>query len=193
MMGLLLVAGPARAAEQSAPPTKALGNVNIVLGPSLVQQMFKAGLFVYGSSSVGVAMSGNQSLSVTFPLDGTAKAAPTSLIQIDGETGGMDFYNGPMGSTAGLTALVVRRTGSTGFITGTIIGPFSTQSDQFEETMPVFAMSSARAKTSGTGWTMTATLTITDQGAATLNTLLETNVFQPGARIGSLRSDVRSG
>ena len=93
MMGLLLVAGPARAAEQSAPPTKALGNVNIVLGPSLVQQMFKAGLFVYGSSSVGVAMSGNQSLSVTFPLDGTAKAAPTSLIQIDGETGGMEGVN----------------------------------------------------------------------------------------------------
>ncbi|NQW72757.1 MAG: hypothetical protein HQ453_08495 [Actinobacteria bacterium] len=193
MMGLLFVASPGRAAEQSAPPTKALGNVNIVLGPSFVQQMFKAGLFVYGSSSVRVAMSGNQSLSVTFPLDGTAKATPTSLIQVDGEAGGMDFYNGPMGSTAGLAALVVRRTGSTGFISGTLIGPFSMESGQFEKTMPVFAMSSARAKTSSTGWTMTATLTLTEQGAETLNTLLETSFFPGGARIGSLRSEVRSG
>ncbi len=191
-MGLLLASSPALATEQSAPPTTVRGSVSIVLGPSFVQQMFKAGIFIYGSSSVGVAMGGNQSLSASFPLEGTSKATPTSLIQVDGETGGMDIFNGPMGTTAGLDALVVRRTGSTGFITGNVIGPFSMESDQFNETIPLFAMSSARVKTSGTGWTLTSALTVTEQGAATLNTLLRSTFFQAGARIGSLRADVNS-
>ncbi len=192
MVTLLLVAGPARANERSARFTNPSGGIDIVLSPSYVQQMFKAGVFIYGSSDVEIGLGDSLSMRVYFPLNGTSKSTPTRLIQVDGETGGMDFYNGPKGTTASLNAPVVRRTGSTGFITGTLIGPFSTESGQFEKTMPVFAMSSARAKTSGTGWTMTAALTLTEQGAETLNTLLETSFFQAGAPIGSLSADVRS-
>lgn len=190
MTGWPLASNSARATERVVTPVKASCEVEIVLGPSFIQKMFKAGVFIYGSSSVGVAMGGNQSLSASFPLEGTSNAAPTSLIQVDGETGGMDFFNGPAGATASLNAPVVSRTGSTGFITGTFVGPFSIETGQFAETMPVFAMSSARAKASGTGWTMTAALTLTEQGAATLNTLLKTNFFQAAARIGSLNADV---
>ena len=152
---VLLVASPTRANERSARFTNPSGGIDIVLGPPYVQQMFRAGVFVYGSSDVELGLGDDLSMRVYFPLKGTSKAAPTSLIQVDGETGGMDFYNGPNGTTASLHAPVVRRTGSTGFTTGTVIGPFSTETGQFEKTKPVFAMSSARAKPSSTGgrWT----------------------------------------
>ncbi len=189
-MGFLFAPAPAHATERTATLVDARGAVNIELGPSFVQQMFKAGVFIYGSSDVRLGLGDNLSMQVYFPLNGTSKASPTTVIKVDRETGGMDFFNGPMGTTAGLAALVVRRTGSTGFITGKLIGPYSMETGQFAETMPVFAMSSAHTKASGAGWTMTAFLSLTDQGAATLNTLLETNFFQAGARIGSLNADV---
>lgn len=189
-MGLLLTSSPLHATERTEKLVDARGEVDLVLGPSFVQQMFKACMFIYGSSDVRLGLGDNQSMRVYFPLKGTSKASPTTVIKVDDETGGMDFFNGPAGATASLVAPVVRRTGSTGFITGTLIGPYSKETGQFAETMPVFAMSSARTKASGTGWTMTANLSLTDQGASTLNTLLATNYFQAGARVGHLDAEV---
>ena len=192
-LGIWLLASPTQAAEPLASPTKVSGSVVLEMSSSLVQQMFKAGLFIYGSSSVSVVMGDGGSLSADFPLAGRSSATPTTLIRVDSETGGISFYNGPAVATAGLTSLVVRRTGSAGVVNGRILGPFSQDSAQFDQTMPVFAMSVARAKTSSTGWTMTANLSLTEQGAAAFDTLLNTTVFHAGDQFGSLNADVRSG
>ena len=193
LAGLLLSATPGQAAVQSPSAKPATGSVQLAFGPTFVQQMFTAGVFIYGASSVTVRMGDSGSLSATFPPGGRSTAAPTSLIRTDGENGGLTFINGPAGATAALGSLVVRRTGGTGVVTGEIVGPFSSDTRQFAQTMPVFTLSSARAKASGSGWSMTAHMALTDQGAATLNTLLSTSIFRAGARIGSLSADVSTG
>jgi len=190
---LALLTTSAQASVRTAPAKPASGSISLNFGPSSVQQMFKAGVFIYGSSDVSVGMSDSMSLGAIVPLLGESTATATTLIQTDGEVGGIDFFNGPGGTTAGIGSIVVRRTGGTGVITGDVIGPFSQETGQFDETMPVFSLSSVRTTRSTTGWKMTAKMALTDRGATTLNTLLKTTVFQGGVQIGSFGADVKAG
>ena len=155
--------------------------------------MFKAGVFIYGSSDVSVRMSDSTALSAIVPLNGASTSTPTTLIQVDGEAGGIDFFNGPEEATAGIAGLAIRRTGTTGMITGRVIGPYSAEAGQFDETLPVFSLSSVRTTRSTTGWKMTAKMTLTDRGATALNTLLKTTFFREGTPVGSFNADVNAG
>ena len=184
-----VVVGPARAAEGRAAASQATGSVTLDFGPSFVRQMFAGGLFMYGASSVSVGMGDSGDLAATFPLAGGSSATPTTLIRVDGETGGLTIFNGPAQTTASLTSLVVRRSGDVGGVVARILGPL-TPGLHYDQTMPTFALSSVRTKTSSTGWTMTAHMAVTERGAAALNTLLRTSIFRAGERIGSLRAEV---
>lgn len=177
-------------AAQPASDAKNRGSVTIVFDETLVPQLFKAGVFMYGAESVSVARGNSGALSLTFPLEGTSTSKPTTAITVDGEVGGISFINGPAEVTAGLISVSVRRTGRTGVVNGEIIGPFSTESGQFEKKMQVFTMSAATARRTAKGWRMDATLTLTPQAATTLNTLLKTTVFTSSAPSGELQAEV---
>lgn len=190
---LALLTTPAQASARTAPAKPATGSIVLTFGPSYVQQMFKAGVFIYGSSDVSVRMSNSTALSAIVPLNGASTSTPTTLIQVDGEAGGIDFFNGPGEATAGIAGLAIRRTGTTGMITGRVIGPYSAEAGQFDETLPVFSLSAVRSTRSNSGWKMTAKMTLTDRGATTLNTLLKTNFFRGGTPVGSFNADVNAG
>ena len=166
------------------------GSVEISFDPAFVTSMFKAGVFCYGASEVTVYFSDSGSLAGVFPLSGQSRAKATTRITVDPEVGGMSFFNGPAQATAGLLSIAVRRTGATGTLTGRIIGPFSKESGQFSKTVTLFTISQAVAKGSGGRWTMDGTLTLTADGASTLNSLLQTTVFVPSAPVGTLSATV---
>lgn len=168
------------------------GAVSIMFSESVVPQLFKAGVFMYGAESVEVAMGNSGALVASYPLIGDSTSRPTTSITVDGEVGGITFYNGPAEATAGLGSLVVRRTGRTGTVTGKIIGPFSTESGQFSKKMTVFTISRATARKTSSGWEMQGTVTLTADAASTLNTLLKTTVFTASAPIGEISGEVRS-
>ena len=192
MLGSGMVALHPAAAAQPAVDRTAESAVNITFDDAFVQQMFKAGVFMYGSSEVGVYMGDSGALSAEFPLTGQSSNRPTIAMSVDGEVGGLSLYNGPAEATAGLLGIAVRRTGTTGIVNARVIGPYSSESGQFSQTMTVFAISAAQAKRTPSGWTMRGTLTLTAQGASTLNTLLKTTVFTTGGPIGSLDAAVIS-
>jgi len=186
-LGLGLVgfqAGAAQADER--------GSVAIMFSESVVPELFKAGVFMYGAESVEVSMGNSGALAASFPLTGDSTSRPTTSISVDGEVGGISFYNGPAEATAGLGSLVVRRTGRTGTVTGKLIGPFSMESGQFAKTMTVFTISGATARRTSSGWQMQGTLTLTADAASTLNTLLKTTVFTASAPIGEIFAQVQS-
>lgn len=193
IVGLAVLVTPARASVPTAPTSAATGSFSFSFGPSYVQQMFKAGVFIYGASEVSVSMSDSMSLTARVPVNGASTATPTSSIQVDGEVGGIEFFNGPGATSAGMNSFVIRRTGSTGSVTGTLVGPFTKENGQFSETMPLFTLSSVRTTKSNSGWTMTAKMALTDRGASTLNTLLTTTFFKAGVRVGSFDAEVTGG
>jgi hypothetical protein len=168
------------------------GAVSIMFSESVVPQLFKAGVFMYGAESVEVAMSNSGALYASYPLIGDSTSRPTTSIAVDGEVGGITFYNGPAEATAGLGSLVVRRTGRTGTVTGKLIGPFSMESGQFSKKLTVFTISQATARKTSSGWEMQGTVTLTADAASTLNTLLKTTVFSASAPIGEISAAVRS-
>ena len=124
---LALLTTPAQASARTAPAKPVTGSIVLTFGPSYAQQMFKAGVFIYGSSDVSVRMSDSTALSVIVPLNGASTSTPTTLIQVDSEAGGVDFFNGPGEATAGIAGLAIRRTGTTGMINGRVIGPYSAE------------------------------------------------------------------
>jgi hypothetical protein len=179
---------PAQAGLPSA-PARATGDVMIILDDSFQAPMFKGGVFIYGASEVSVALGDSGQLSAIFPLNGMATAT-SKVITVDPESGGLEFFNGPAGASAGLGSLVIRRSGSTGTILGRINGPYSTDAGQYSQTMPVFAMTAIRTRKQGSGWLMQANLTITGDAATAMNTLLKTSVFTPGTKMGVLMATV---
>lgn len=185
--GLNPAAAAQRAAESQFP-----GAVNVVIGEAFVQQLFKAGVFMYGASEVTVAMGDSGALTVTFPLTGASTTRPTTAIAVDPEAGGLSLFNGPAQATAGFGNIVIRRTGTTGTVMARVVGPYSAESGQFDKTLTIFTISAARAKRTSHGWTMRGTLALTAEGASTLNTLLKTNVFTAAPTFASLDADVVS-
>ena len=129
------------AAAQPAVDRTAQSAVDITFGDAFVQQMLKAGVFMYGSSEVAVYMSDSGWLTTDFPLTGESSNRPTRAMTVDGEVGGLFLYNGPAEATAGLLGIGVRRTGTTGIVNARVIGPYSAESGQFSQTMTVFAIS----------------------------------------------------
>ena len=192
MLGSGVVAPHPAAAAQPSVDRTAESAVSITFGDAFVQQLFKAGVFMYGSSEVAVYMSDSGSLTAEFPLTGQSSNSPTRVMTVDGEVGGLSLYNGPAEATAGLLGIGVRRTGTTGIVNARVIGPYSAESGQFSQTMTVFAISAARAKRTSSGWTMRGNLALTAQGASTLNTLLKTTVFTTETPIGTLDAAVIS-
>lgn len=179
---------PAQAALPSA-PARATGDVMIILDDSFQGPMFKGGVFMYGASEVSVALGDSGQLSAIFPLNGMATATSKTIV-VDPETGGLEFFNGPAEASAGLGSLVIRRSGSTGTITGRISGPYSADAGQYSQTMPVFVMTAVRTSKQGGGWVMQANLALTGDAATALNTLLKTSVFTPGTKMGVLMATV---
>ena len=123
LAGLTALIAPAQASVPSS-GSRATGSVNIMLSETLQGQMFKGGVFIYDANAVTVGMGSSGVLSMQFPLTGTSTATATSSITVDPETGGVTFYNGPAVTQLGLGDIVVRRTGTTGTVTGSFIGPF---------------------------------------------------------------------
>lgn len=193
-IALVIAGGAIGSVANASPkvPTGAQGSLSITFNPQVVQQLFKAGVFMYGASSVGVVRSDSGSLSAEIPLDGQWTGTPTSRIAMDPETGGIDIINGPAEASAGVGSIVVRRTGSTGRVMATVVGPFSMESGQFSQTLALFTMSSAKAARTRCGWTTQARLTLTPEGASVLNTLAKTTAFTPGIQTGSLDATVGS-
>ena len=189
MMSLVGVS-TAQASELSTASSR--GSVDVTFDPAFVEAMFKAGVFMYGASEVTVHLSDSGSLSGSFPLTGQARARATSSVIVDPEVGGLSLYNGPAQLSAGLGSLVLRRTGTTGTVTATIVGPFSTQTGQFQKTMTVFTISQAAAAGSTKRWTMNGTITMTREAADTLNSLLKTTVFTADAPMGTVGAAVRA-
>ena len=192
LAGLTALIAPAQASVPSS-GSRATGSVNIMLSETLQGQMFKGGVFIYDANAVTVGMGSSGVLSLQFPLTGTSTATATSSITVDPETGGVTFYNGPAVTQLGLGDIVVRRTGTTGTVTGSFIGPFDAAAGtQFHQRMTVFTMSGARTTRSGSHWTMNAHLTLTSEAAALLDSMLKTTVFTPGTAFGDLLADVTS-
>lgn len=192
MLGLGVTASNTATAAQPTADPHSQGVVSITFNDAFVQQMFKAGVFMYGSSEVGVYLSDSGSLTAQFPMTGQSSNRPTTALSVDGEVGGLSLYNGPAEATAGILGITIRRTGTTGVVNARVIGPYSAESGQFSQAMTVFTLSAARAKRTSSGWTMRGTLTLTAQGASTLNTLLKTTVFTTGGPVGSMDAAVVS-
>ena len=190
MTATLITSSPAQARASATPSTR--GTVAVTFDPAFVQAMFKAGVFMYGSSEVTVYMGDSGALSGSFPLDGQSRARATSSITVDPEVGGLTLYNGPAQSLAGISSLVVRRAGATGTVTAKITGPFSMQNGQFEKTLVTFTISQASARGTPQRWTMNGTISLTRDAADTLNTLLKTTVFVADAPIGTLGAAVKA-
>lgn len=180
------VAGFTAGAAQAAEP----GYVTVTFSETVVPTLFKAGVFMYGAESVQVSQGNSGALSANFPLQGQWKARPMNFIRVDGETGGISFYNGPAEATAGLSITVVRRSGQTGTVTGTIVGPFTKETGQFTKTLTVYTISKATVRRTSGGWQLQGTLTLTADAASTLNTLLKTTVFTAGSPIGEIYAGV---
>ncbi len=191
-LGMSVLAVPSQAAVPAAKPKAVGGNVELIFGPSFVSQMFKAGVFFYGASSVAVGQGDDGSLGAEFPLRGQSTATGTRRIDVDGEIGGISWYNGPAEALAGLGELVIRRAGAVGTVTAGIYGPYSAETGQFSQTLTVFTLSRVRTKATKKGWDMMGQLTMTAEAAGILNELLKTDVFQPGVRVGTLVSEVKS-
>jgi hypothetical protein len=190
-LGVSVLAAPSQASVPAASSKPVGGSVDLVFSPTFVAQLFKAGVFMYGASSVQVSQGDSQALSASFPLQGTSTAKGTRRIDVDGETGGISWYNGPAEATAGMGVAVVRRTGDTGTVRASLIGPYSVETgEQFDTSVVAFTLSRVRTKTTTTGWSMTGRLVMTPQAADIMNELLTTDVFKPGVRIGSLSADV---
>lgn len=189
--GLLgLGASGAHAARPAADTASNRGSVTITFDPDVVEQMFKVGAFIYGSSEVSAYLSDSGSLSGSFPLTGSARARQSTLITVDPEVGGLTIYNGPAGTRAGLTSIVVKRTGSTGVVNAKIVGMFSPTDGQFSKNLTAFTITKAQTKKTSRGWQMDGTLTMTADAASTLNTLLKATVFTAGSPIGTLEATV---
>jgi hypothetical protein len=110
---------------------------------------------------------------------------------VDGEVGGISFYNGPAEATAGLGQPGRAAHWPDGRGRRKFIGPFSMESGQFAKTMTVFTISGATARRTSSGWQMQGTLTLTADAASTLNTLLKTTVFTASAPIGEISAQVQ--
>ena len=137
----------------------------IIIDPSLQAHVFTAGIFMYAARRVSAALGYVGQLSAIFPLNGVATATSKTIV-VDPETGGLEFFNGPAETSAGLGSLVIRRSGSTGTITSRISGPYSAHAGQYSQTMPVFATTAVRTRKRGSGWVMQANLALTGDSAA---------------------------
>lgn len=182
--------GPA--AAQPKPVAVTDGAVNITFGPSEVQRLFKAGVFMYGASSVNVIMSDSGSLTATFPLGGESTTVPTTRMAVDPEIGAISTYNGPAEARAGVGSIVIRRTGTTGVVNASIVGPYSNETGQSVENVTLFTLSGVKVRQSSCEWTLSGRSALTQQAAASLNALLKTTVFTAGSRVGNVTAEVRT-
>ena len=166
------------------------GFVSLYFSSTYTAKLFKAGVFFYGNNDAQAQMGDSNGLAAVFPLlEGSSVGWLKKKISVGSGNGNINLFNGPAETTAGLSSIVIRQAGDTGTIHARLVGPWSQQSGQFSQSLPVFTLAKVRIKTTTTGWNMKAQMSMTNRGADTLNKLLDTRFFQGGQRVGTLSTE----